>query len=56
MGNITARLYEKDTPKTVENFVALAQGAKATRNPKTGAMVKLPLYTTSRSTAWYRAR
>ena len=44
MGNITARLYEKDTPVTVENFVALAQGAKATRNPKTGAMAKLPLY------------
>ena len=44
MGNITARLYEKDTPKTVANFVALAQGAKATRNPKTGTMVKLPLY------------
>jgi peptidyl-prolyl cis-trans isomerase A (cyclophilin A) len=44
MGNITARLYEKDTPKTVENFVALAQGTKATRSPKTGAMVKVPLY------------
>lgn len=44
MGRITARLYEKDTPVTVENFVALAQGAKATRNPKTGAMVKTPLY------------
>ena len=44
MGNITARLYEKDAPKTVENFVALAQGAKATRHPKTGAMVKVPLY------------
>ena len=44
MGNITARLYEKDAPKTVENFVALAQGAKATRHPKTGTMVKLPLY------------
>lgn len=44
MGNITTRLYEKDTPKTVENFVALAQGTKATRSPKTGAMVKVPLY------------
>jgi peptidyl-prolyl cis-trans isomerase A (cyclophilin A) len=44
MGNITARLYEKDTPMTVENFVALAQGTKATRHPKTGAMVKVPLY------------
>lgn len=44
LGNITARLYEKDTPVTVENFVALAQGTKATRSPKTGAMVKRPLY------------
>jgi peptidyl-prolyl cis-trans isomerase A (cyclophilin A) len=44
MGNITARLYEKDTPIAVENFVALAQGTKATRSPKTGAMVKVPLF------------
>ena len=44
MGNFTARLYEKDTPMTVENFVALAQGAKATLNPKTRTMVKAPLY------------
>ena len=44
MGNITARLYEKDAPRTVENFVALAQGVKATRDPKTGTMVKVPLY------------
>jgi peptidyl-prolyl cis-trans isomerase A (cyclophilin A) len=43
-GTITARLYEKDTPVTVENFVALAQGAKATRDPKTGTLVKRPLY------------
>jgi peptidyl-prolyl cis-trans isomerase A (cyclophilin A) len=44
MGNFTARLYEKDTPVSVQNFVALAQGAKATRSPKSGAMVKRPLY------------
>ena len=44
MGNITARLYEKDTPVTVWNFVALAQGVKATLNPKTGKLVKVPLY------------
>jgi len=44
MGNFTARLYEKDTPITVENFVALAQGTKATRSPKTGSMVKVALY------------
>ena len=44
MGTITAHLLEKDTPATVENFVALAQGAKATRSPRNGAMVKVPLY------------
>lgn len=43
-GNFTARLYEKDTPITVKNFVALAQGTKATRDPKSGKMVKRPLY------------
>ena len=44
MGQFTARLYEKDTPVSVENFVALAQGTKAWRDPKTRAMVKRPLY------------
>ena len=43
-GSITARLYEKDTPIAVQNFVALAEGAKAWRDPKTGAMVKRPIY------------
>jgi cyclophilin family peptidyl-prolyl cis-trans isomerase len=44
MGNFTARLYEKETPVTVANFVALAQGKKATRNPKTGKLETRPLY------------
>lgn len=44
MGNFTARLYEKDTPNTVKNFVELAQGTKATLDPKTRKMVKRPLY------------
>ena len=44
MGDITARLYEKDTPTTVENFVALAQGTKATLLPKTGKTAKVRLY------------
>ncbi|HEV1283742.1 MAG TPA: peptidylprolyl isomerase [Bryobacteraceae bacterium] len=43
-GVITARLFEKDTPIAVQNFVALAQGTKAWKDPKTGAMVKRPLY------------
>jgi len=43
-GVITARLYEKYTPRTVANFVALAQGTKPWRDPKTGTMVRRPLY------------
>ena len=44
MGGFTAKLYEKDAPISVENFVGLAQGTKASRSPKTGAMVKRPAY------------
>ena len=44
MGKITARLFEKDTPVTVANFVALAQGARPTLDPKTGTLVKRRLY------------
>jgi len=43
-GTFIAQLYEKDVPATVENFVALAQGTKATRDPKTGKFVNRPLY------------
>jgi peptidyl-prolyl cis-trans isomerase A (cyclophilin A) len=43
-GNFTAKLYEKETPRSVENFVALAEGTKAWKDPKTHAMVKRPLY------------
>jgi cyclophilin family peptidyl-prolyl cis-trans isomerase len=43
-GAITASLYEKYTPQAVRNFVALAQGTKAWRDPKTGKAVKRPLY------------
>ena len=44
MGTITARLFEKETPITVKNFVALANGTKPWKDPKTGAMVAKPLY------------
>ena len=44
MGTIVAKLYERDTPNTVRNFVALAQGETATRDPKTGKMAKRVLY------------
>ncbi|HLG99705.1 MAG TPA: peptidylprolyl isomerase [Bryobacteraceae bacterium] len=43
-GAITALLYEKYTPATVANFVALAQGSKPWLDPKSGAMVRRPLY------------
>ena len=43
-GTIVATLYEKYTPESVKNFVGLAQGTKAWRDPKTNAMVKRPMY------------
>lgn len=43
-GVITAKLYEKYTPKSVANFVGLATGNKAWKDPQTGAMVKRPMY------------
>src|ERR1051325_6461764 len=44
MGTITIQLFEKETPLTVRNFVGLAKGTKAWKDPKTGAMVHRPLY------------
>jgi peptidyl-prolyl cis-trans isomerase A (cyclophilin A) len=42
-GTITAKLYEKETPIAVRNFVALAQGTKPWKDAK-GVMVTRPLY------------
>jgi cyclophilin family peptidyl-prolyl cis-trans isomerase len=44
LGDITARLYDKETEATVKNFVALARGEKPWRDPATRQMVKKPLY------------
>ena len=44
MGDIVVLLFEEKAPKTVENFVALATGAKEWTDPKTGQRVKRPLY------------
>ena len=44
MGVITLRLFEKQTPKTVANFVGLADGTKEWTDPKTGEKVKKPFY------------
>jgi cyclophilin family peptidyl-prolyl cis-trans isomerase len=43
-GTIVAVLYEKYTPRSVQNFVALAQGTKAWKDPKTHTMVRRPMY------------
>jgi peptidyl-prolyl cis-trans isomerase A (cyclophilin A) len=44
MGNITARLYEKDTPIAVRTFVMLAQGKQETISATTHKVVKVPFY------------
>jgi cyclophilin family peptidyl-prolyl cis-trans isomerase len=43
-GAITVKFFEKEAPVTVKNFVALARGTKAWKDPKTGQMVRRPLY------------
>jgi peptidyl-prolyl cis-trans isomerase A (cyclophilin A) len=43
-GNFTAELFEKDAPKTVANFVGLADGTKEWTDPKTGTKMKKPFY------------
>jgi peptidyl-prolyl cis-trans isomerase A (cyclophilin A) len=43
-GTITLQLFEKESPKTVANFVGLAEGTKEWSDPKTGKMSKKPLY------------
>ena len=43
-GAMIARLFDKEAPKTVENFVGLAEGKKQWRNPRTNTMVRRPYY------------
>jgi peptidyl-prolyl cis-trans isomerase A (cyclophilin A) len=43
-GEMVARLFDKDAPKTVENFVGLAEGKKQWMNPRTNSMVRRPYY------------
>ncbi|RKG60526.1 peptidylprolyl isomerase [Corallococcus sp. AB011P] len=44
-GTIVLKLFSKDAPKTVANFVGLASGEQAWINPKTGERVEgKPLY------------
>lgn len=43
-GDIAVRLFAKDAPKTVSNFVALAAGEKEWTDPKTRQKTHRPLY------------
>jgi peptidyl-prolyl cis-trans isomerase A (cyclophilin A) len=43
-GNITARLFEKETPVTVHAFIGLARGTQPWLDPKTRKLATHPLY------------
>jgi len=44
LGTIEIRLFEKEAPKTVANFVGLATGSKPWKNPKTNQQESRPFY------------
>lgn len=43
-GTFTCKLFDKEAPYTVKNFVGLAEGTKEFTDPKTGQKVKRPFY------------
>ena len=44
LGNIVCRLFDKEAPKTVENFIGLAEGTKEFRDPISGKKEKRAYY------------
>jgi peptidyl-prolyl cis-trans isomerase A (cyclophilin A) len=43
-GNFIVKFFEEDAPKTVENFVGLAEGKKPWTDPRTGRQIRRPYY------------
>jgi peptidyl-prolyl cis-trans isomerase A (cyclophilin A) len=43
-GTFKARLFDQEAPKTVENFVGLAEGTKEWTDPRTNRKVRQPYY------------
>jgi peptidyl-prolyl cis-trans isomerase A (cyclophilin A) len=44
LGSFTVQLFDKEVPKTVENFVGLVEGTKEWTHPKTRERHKKPFY------------